>query len=243
MAMSRRLFFLVTLAALTVLLGAGPAAAGGSWLEGRDNLEPGESVTFTGDVSPGQLGWVEDGPFFAYLRVDTDPTGSYATGWPFILETDLLLGRLEIVDRGPNQFAAVSVTFDVPDGLERGAYDLVYCNDPCTEGFGDLIGGVVYVGVRACGEGCDDAVAPVVRDDIDSVRDVIRDDILRREFSNQLALSILEFEMMTLDPQLLVVRQDDDPISPWLLAAVVIGVTAAGTVGVAAIRRRRDASA
>lgn len=128
---------------------ASPAAAGGSWLEfERAVYFPGEEAVAVGSVSRGQLGWVEDGPFFAYL---SDQAGYLQTG-------DVYLGELEFeVSR---DWLRTSLRFTVPD-LEAGHYAFVYCNDPCTDGVGDLIGGEFVVGQplpqpnpRAAGRWC-----------------------------------------------------------------------------------------
>lgn len=136
------------LVAMALALAAGPALAGGSWLEAYElRYEPGDTVTMTGEVSVGQLGWLEDGPFFAYLRVDPDAAGEAPTDrWPFVHATDLPLGELALTPQpGGSLFAAI--TFTIPADLEPGVYEVVYCNDPCTDGVGDLIGGFVAVGV------------------------------------------------------------------------------------------------
>lgn len=138
------------LTVVLLLLGAfvvvvSPASAGGSWLYPvQDRLESGDTATFVGYVDPGQLGWVDDGPFFAYLRVEPRPV-DYAEGFPVIAESDVPLGRLEITEQGDLSLR-VAITFTVPDELPPDEYALVYCNEPCTQGLGDLIGATVYVG-------------------------------------------------------------------------------------------------
>ncbi len=45
-----------------------PAGAGGSHLSPvRDRYEVGDVATLVAYTSGGQLGWVQDGPFYAYL--------------------------------------------------------------------------------------------------------------------------------------------------------------------------------
>lgn len=97
----------------------------------------------TADVSHGQSGWVEDGPFYAYLSGAAFGTtvSEGRGGWA----TDVLLGELEISERSHN--ARVAIDFTLPDGMPPGEYTVGVCNDPCTTGLGDLIGGSLYVGV------------------------------------------------------------------------------------------------
>lgn len=125
---------------------AGPASAGGSWIHPlEDRYEPGDPAVLQGGFGPGQLGWIEDGPFYAFLRVDPAAVEAAAPeGWPYIDPSDLLLGELQIEPGGSWEMMA-TVEFVVPD-VEPGLYDVVYCNDPCTDGIGDLIGGTVSIG-------------------------------------------------------------------------------------------------
>ena len=45
-----------------------PALAGGSWLDPTwERVEAGDTIRLSGDVSTGQLGWVDGGPYYAYL--------------------------------------------------------------------------------------------------------------------------------------------------------------------------------
>lgn len=111
---------------------ATPASAGGSWLEPAwERVEAGQSISLATDVSHGQLGWVDDGPFYAYL------TGEAAT--------DVPLGELMINEKGRR--LQVSIDFILPEATSPGEYRIVVCNDPCTTGLGDLIGGFLYVGI------------------------------------------------------------------------------------------------
>lgn len=135
----------VGLAAATILvLLTGTGLAGGSWIESyRDNYRPGETVVMRGDVSPGQLGWVDDGPFYAYLRVDPNAAVG-ANTFPYIDESDLYLGEL-VLEELSSGWIHVSLMFTLPADIPDGEYSVTYCNDPCTEGLGDLAGGYVKV--------------------------------------------------------------------------------------------------
>ncbi len=133
---------------IVIVLGclvATPALAGGSWLEpSSGRVEPGEQVRLEGSVSIGQLGWVDDGPFFAYLSGEGITEIQAGLGG---VETDVPLGPVEISD--VTDFGAVvSVEFTIPDSLTPGEYWVSVCNDPCTTGFGDLIGTQLFVGVE-----------------------------------------------------------------------------------------------
>lgn len=61
----------------------------------------------------------------------------------------LALGELELeeTDRGGYLRLRAAITFTVPDDLAPGVYGFDYCNADCSERLGDLIGGIVYVGV------------------------------------------------------------------------------------------------
>lgn len=127
-----------------------PAVAGGSWLEPeRDRYEPGEMATLSGYVGPGQLGWIEDGPFSAWLR--TRNAASTGDSWPNAgtHPGDIPLGPLRIEETGQRGYRSlrVSISFTIPAHLAPGAYEVVYCNEGCKTGIGDLIGGTVWVGI------------------------------------------------------------------------------------------------
>lgn len=134
------------LALLLTLAGALPARAAGSWLDPvADRYEPGDVATLVGYVGRGQLGWVDDGPFLAYLRAGD--LGALAPGT--FSDQGLPVGHL-VVDPlgGPDaSVLRVSVSFRLPSTLPPGAYAVAYCNEPCTTGLGDLIGGRLSVGV------------------------------------------------------------------------------------------------
>lgn len=127
-----------------IILTAAPSGAGGSWLDPTwVRVEAGDRIELSGDVSTGQLGWINDGPYYAYLNgedygilLDESFGGN---------QTDVLLGELQITASG--NWADVSVAFTLPDDLPPGEYWVTACNDPCVQGFGDLIGSVLYVGM------------------------------------------------------------------------------------------------
>lgn len=136
----------VTLAAamfvVHALTAVTPATAGGSHLSPvRDRYELGEVATLVGYTSGGQLGWLQDGPFYAYLVA-----GDVTLWSDHRLPVDnVALGPLSVQTRG--RTLRVSISFLVPDHLAAGLYNVTYCNDPCTTGLGDLIGGSLAVGV------------------------------------------------------------------------------------------------
>jgi hypothetical protein len=122
------------------------ASAGGSWLEPtRVRVEAGETITLSGEVAAGQQGWVDEGPYFAYLSGAT--YGSTINARSDGLETDVLLGQL-VIDAG-GESARISIEFTLPGDVPPGEYWVTACNMPCREGFGDLIGATLFVGVDA----------------------------------------------------------------------------------------------
>ncbi|MDJ0952422.1 MAG: hypothetical protein QNJ81_01960 [Acidimicrobiia bacterium] len=137
----RRTLF-AAVAAVFILISVGPVQAGESWLEpSQERVNAGDQVELTGLVSRGQLGWVDDGPFFVYLHgteygiVTVAADGGTAT--------DVALGELIVDDRGGR--VAVSASVVIPGETPAGEYQVVVCNDPCTTGLGDLVGGAIHV--------------------------------------------------------------------------------------------------
>jgi hypothetical protein len=146
------------LALVAVVVTAGPAAAGGSWLSPvRDRYEPGELVTLVGYVGPGgTLGSVDDGPFFAYLHHLEAPLSAPndLPIAPFAPQpSDLRLGQLVVEQTGQAGYTAyrASIKFPLPGDLRIGRYGVSYCNASCTKGLSDLIGGVIFVGTEPDG--------------------------------------------------------------------------------------------
>lgn len=86
---------------------------------------------------------MNDGPYFAYLSGET--YGLTITEGLGGNETDVRLGELTIAASGGR--AEVSVEFTLPDDVPPGEYWVNACNDPCEQGFGDLIGSILYVGM------------------------------------------------------------------------------------------------
>jgi hypothetical protein len=142
---------------LASLVLASPAEAGGSWPSPvKDRYEPGEDVTIIGFT-----GMDPAGQFFGWLRVDPDAAHQpqVPDTWPFVHPTDLPLGPVLVEHRsGQNDWAAwrVSLSFRLPPDLPPAAYEVIFCDDPCTKGLGDVVGAVVHVGV--------DPETPPVRD-------------------------------------------------------------------------------
>lgn len=131
-------------ATVLIIITAAPAGASGSWLEPTGfRVEAGDRIELSGDVFPGQLGWVEDGPYFAYLSGETyGITIDAGVGGN---QTDVPLGELSIATSAGR--AQVAVAFSLPDDVPPGEYWVNFCNDPCRSGFGDLIGSILYVGM------------------------------------------------------------------------------------------------
>lgn len=97
----------------------------------------------TGDVFPGTLGWVNDGPFFLYLQ--GEGFGNVLTEGYGGAKTDIPLGELTLGKR--IQALNVSAVITIPENTPPGEYWVTACNEPCTTGLGDLIGAVLYVGI------------------------------------------------------------------------------------------------
>ena len=140
--MRRRLF--AALAAVFMVISVGSARAGGSWLDPSwVRVEAGDHVEMAGSVSHGQLGWTQDGPFFTYLLGDT--YGRVVSEGYGGAKTDVPLGALRVEPKSNG--VQVSTDYVLPVDLPPGEYQVLVCNDPCSTGLGDLIGGVLYVGV------------------------------------------------------------------------------------------------
>lgn len=135
-------------------LGGGPAGAGGGHLAPvRDRYEPGQSATLVGYTGGPVLDLaLLDEPFYAYLR----PAGDGSV--PALDDSGVYVGDLVLRETGRRGYLQlrVSVTFDIPESLPPGEYEITYCEDPCAGRFlGDLLPSPVSIGV--------DPVRPVVR--------------------------------------------------------------------------------
>lgn len=118
------------------------AAGGGAIWEFEGYHEPGERVETATAVAWGtESGTPDDGPYYVYLApMDIEYV------WPEIPEEALLVGVVEIREGplwdgqfyvGPHHAVA---RFEIPD-VAPGTYQILHCNDPCTTGLGDIIGG------------------------------------------------------------------------------------------------------
>ena len=124
---------------------ATPASAGGGRLAPvQDRYEPGQTATMVGYTGSPTPAAVVDEPFYAYLR----PAGE-AAGLR-LLSSDVYVGELAVertAHRGYLQLR-VSLTFDVPGDLVPGDYELVYCDDPCSDRvLGDIVPSPLSIGV------------------------------------------------------------------------------------------------
>ena len=132
--------FAALLSALLVS-GAGPVAAGGGRLAPvQERYEPGGTATVVGYTA----GPPPDQPFYAYLRAAGD--GSL----PALDDTARYVGELVVEETAHGGYLRlrVSLTFDVPEGLAPGDYEVTYCDDPCTGILlGDLVPSPVSIGV------------------------------------------------------------------------------------------------
>ena len=139
-----RRFSLAVGATALIILTAAPAWAGGSWLDPTwVRVEAGDHIELSGEVFTGQLGWVGDGPYFAYLSGENHGI-TIDEGFGGI-KTDVPLGEFTIEASGNS--AHVSVEFTLPADVPPGEYRVSACNDPCDKGFGDLIGSILFVGM------------------------------------------------------------------------------------------------
>ena len=139
--MGRRVGTALALLFGLLALGSGRASAGGGTLAPvQERYEAGQQATLVGYTH----GPAPDEPFYGYLRPVDD--GSR----PALEESGRYVGELvvrETSHRGYLQLR-VSLTFAVPATLAAGAYEVTYCDDPCTARFlGDLVPSPVSIGV------------------------------------------------------------------------------------------------
>jgi hypothetical protein len=133
-----------------LVAGAGPATAGGGRLAPvQERYEPGGTATVVGYTA----GPAPDRPFYAYLRAAGDGT------LPALDDAGRYVGELVVEETAHGGYLQlrVSLTFDVPEALAPGNYEVTYCDDPCTGTFlGDVVPSPVSIGV--------DPPRPVVRE-------------------------------------------------------------------------------
>jgi len=138
--MRRILLGLITMAVASLVV-ASTAAAGGSWFRPTEtDIQPGDSVTMVGFSGFGpDEGNVGD-PFYGYLEID--PSQSLAE-YPQVHPGMLPVGQITVTRTGEAGYAAyrLHLRFTVPSDLTPGLYNFMYCNDPCTDTFGELISG------------------------------------------------------------------------------------------------------
>ena len=137
----------VLVAALVALVAgsAGPASAGGGRLAPvQDRYEPGQTATLVG-YTGGPAAAVAGEPFYSYLRPAGEASGAG------LLSSDVYVGELvtEETGRGGYLQLRVSLTFDVPEDLVPGEYEVIHCDDPCSERrLGDLVASSLSIGVE-----------------------------------------------------------------------------------------------
>jgi hypothetical protein len=138
---------MVGIAVFVALLagGTGAAEAGGGRLSPvQERYEPGGVATMVGYTGGPALDGIPDEPYYAYLRPVDD--GSR----PALDDGGLYVGELALEEtaHGGSLHLRVSLTFEVPDDLPAGDYEITYCDDPCTGAFlGDLVPSPLSIGV------------------------------------------------------------------------------------------------
>jgi hypothetical protein len=167
---------MAALAAVTLEAPMRADAGGGDWLyPDRDRYEAGQQVRLVGYTEATARSTVDDralsaaymrrnGPYYAYLRVDPAAVERDAqrdgSHWPYVHPTDRRVAQVaaeEIPAASSRYFSLrVSAAFRLPEGLDRGMYDVLVCNDPCTTTLGWLVGSFLYVGI--------DPAEPIVRE-------------------------------------------------------------------------------
>lgn len=165
---TRTLAVATVAAAMLMTQGPPAGAGGGDWVyPARDRYEAGQTVTMIGYGSGVDEALRAEGPFYAWLRAD--PAAVEADDlvvprpWPSVHPTDLRMAAVLVEDVGPPaepepfvRDQRLSVTFDLPPGLPDRAYEVFFCNDPCTYALGNFVAEALHVGV--------DPGYPIVRD-------------------------------------------------------------------------------
>jgi hypothetical protein len=130
----------------------GPAGAGGGeWMYPvRDRYEPGQDVLMVGYTQTAEP-WSEAGPYYAWLRVDPAAESRAAAGdaYVYVDPTDIRLAPVVIDDTLVDGYHGrrATISFTLPSDVPRGHYQLILCNDPCTQAPGYLIPETLSVGV------------------------------------------------------------------------------------------------
>ncbi|MPZ71410.1 MAG: hypothetical protein GEU71_18085, partial [Actinobacteria bacterium] len=130
----RRALCGLTIAIGSILLTPGPAVAGGSWMDWEATAyAPGQVANGHGTFSHGccNRGTEKDGPYFAYL------VRAHHGEIPPLPKDAINLEPLPNVQGEPPW--DVTLSFTVPD-VPSGAYNVLLCNDPCTDFLGDSMG-------------------------------------------------------------------------------------------------------
>jgi len=248
--MSIARFLAPVLAATFLLLPAGPATAGGSWLETRrDHYAVGERAVARGSFGRGYLdGTVADGPFTAYLvpRDRSLPRGANVPSWA------IPLGRMEISGGAGRVCCWIArLAFTVPD-VQPGYYSIEYCDVPCTvNGIGDLSGGGFWVGhtldeARLQGEAAalqtsNESLARQVRraenraDRLADERSELENDVLT--LRNK--VTSLEREMSPVRAAPVSRERAPWPVWTWAISAIA-GVAVGALIGSRRAQRRRS---
>jgi hypothetical protein len=224
-------FLLGGVVALTMIVWAGPVAAGGAWIRWDDDVYVvGETARGVVDFGPGCCGrgTPEDGPYFAYL-VPADYEGEI----PPVPQEAINLGKVALELKG-RDFGVAKATFVVPE-VRSGRYYIVPCNDPCTKILGDVIDGgfdVVQNSSQA------DAL-PLIDRRASSLRKRISQ--LEREFSDFQGRVVgdhgaLRARVTDLEARVEALKQEttDEPSTPSAMSILVLG----GAVAAAAWLKR-----
>lgn len=136
MVRMRRALFGLTLVIGFILIAPAPALAGGSLMEwDAPAYAPGQIATGHGTFFDGccSRGMAKDGPYFAYL-VPADGHGEI----PPLPKEAIIVAPLSDTEEGPPW--GVALSFTVPDVPAGSYYNVLLCNDPCTEFLGDSMG-------------------------------------------------------------------------------------------------------
>lgn len=230
----------------TALVTAGPAHAGGSWLEtDRRAYVPEDFATLRGrfDMRGSLDGRLADGPYVAYLLAEAQQLERGR-----VPEGAIRLGEIRIVRSDSSYPTRAVVTFAVPQ-VPTGWYHVGYCNEPCTvDGIGDLIGSgrFVIAPTRAEGRAMVRIDRLAARVHVARQRVVARTRPERKRLEGELAdrtellrLSQARVSELATAPVVRVVTTPEPSVTWWIaLLACVVGLV----VGLAVGRRRIEPS-